>query len=174
MIDYLIVNYYGDNRDWPFKNYYVGRENSPDSTGFKFFTWDAEWSLLLRSSVTGNNITDNRGVAVPFQSLRSSDEFRVLFGDRVHQHFSPGGALYVDPENPQWDPEHPERNVPAARYAEWADQIYDALLAESARWGDQHRSRLTRAMSSGSESTIASCAPGFLGGRSTWWVVSRH
>ena len=140
MIDYLIVNYYADNRDWPFKNYYVGRENSPESTGFKFFTWDAEWSLFLRSNVTGNNISDNRGVAMPFQSLRSSDEFRVLFGDRVHKHFSPGGALYVDPQNSSWDPEHPERNVPAARYVEWTNMIFDALPAESARWGDQHRS----------------------------------
>ncbi len=139
MIDYLIVNYYGDNRDWPFKNYYVGRENSPDSAGFQFFMWDAEWSLFLRSSVTGDNISDNRGVASPFQFLRTSDEFQVLFGDRVQKHFSPGGALYVDPEHPDWDPEHPERNVPAARYVAWTEQIYDALLAESARWGDQHR-----------------------------------
>ncbi|MCP4192926.1 MAG: tandem-95 repeat protein [Planctomycetaceae bacterium] len=140
MIDYLLINYYGHNSDWPFKNFYVGRENSPDSTGFKFFMWDAEWSLLLRSNVRGNNVTAKSGVAVPFQSLRSSDEFRVMFGDQVQKHFFNGGVFYVDPENPNWDPDHPERNVPASLYAEWADQVYPALIAESARWGDQHRS----------------------------------
>ena len=140
MIDYLIVNYYAHNSDWPFKNYYVGRENSPESTGFKFFTWDAEWSLFLRSNVNGNNVTDNRGVAVPFQNLRRYKEFQVTFGDRVHMQMFNDGPLYVDPDNPDWDPEHPERNVPAQIYLSYVDEIYDALLAESARWGDQHRS----------------------------------
>lgn len=141
MIDYLIVNYYGDNSDWPFKNYYVGRENSPDSTGFKFFMWDAEWSLLLRSSVNGNKVNDARGVAAPFQELRASEEFRVMFGDRIQKHFFNGGVFYVDPENPDWDPEHPERNVPASMYSELAEFVYPALIAESARWGDQHSGR---------------------------------
>jgi hypothetical protein len=139
MIDYLIVNYYGHNSDWPQKNYYVGRENSPDSTGFKFFMWDAEWSLLLRSAVNGNNISDNAGVAGPFQKLRTSDEFRMLFADRVHKHLFNGGVFYVDPQNPAWDPAHPERNRPAAMYTEYVNDIHDALIAESARWGDQHR-----------------------------------
>ena len=31
--DYLIVNYYGGNADWPHNNYYAGRENSPESEG---------------------------------------------------------------------------------------------------------------------------------------------
>ncbi|MBN02069.1 MAG: hypothetical protein CMJ77_23430 [Planctomycetaceae bacterium] len=141
MIDYLIVNYYGHNSDWPFKNYYVGRENTPDSTGFKFFMWDAEWSLLLRSSVTGNNVTSKQGVAGPFGELRASKEFRVLFGDHVQKHFYNGGVFYVDPNNSEWDPDHPERNVPASMYAELADFVYPALVAESARWGDQHSGR---------------------------------
>ncbi|MCA9197740.1 MAG: chitobiase/beta-hexosaminidase C-terminal domain-containing protein, partial [Planctomycetales bacterium] len=141
MIDYLIINYYGHNSDWPFKNYYVGHENDPTSEGFKFFMWDAEWSLFLRSSVTGNNTSDRSGVAEPFQNLRASDEFNLMFADRVQKHLFNGGVFYVDPENPEWDPEHPERNRPAAIYQEYVSVIYDALIAESARWGDQHRSR---------------------------------
>ncbi len=142
MIDYLIVNYYGDNSDWPHKNYYVGRENSADSTGFKFFMWDAEWSLFLRSNVTGTSKINNAdGVARPAQDLRESLEYRVMFGDRVQKHFFNDGVFYVDPENPDWDPDHPERNRPAASYVDWTSQVYPALLAESARWGDQHRGR---------------------------------
>jgi hypothetical protein len=139
--DYLIANYYGGNNDWPFKNYYFGRENSPDSDGFKFFMWDAEWSLLLRSNNSISLINNASNVARPFQDLRASAEFRLLFADRVHKHLFNGGALYVDPQNPSWDPENPERNVPAAQYAEVAGEIYEALIAESARWGDQHRAR---------------------------------
>ena len=45
----------------------------------------------------------------------------------------------MDPENPAWDPAHPERNMPAATYVAIAEEVYPALLAESARWGDQHR-----------------------------------
>ena len=47
--------------------------------------------------------------------------------------------MYVDPDNPAWDPEHPERNVPAARYAELAALIELPLVAELARWGDTDR-----------------------------------
>ncbi|MCH8042430.1 MAG: lamin tail domain-containing protein [Planctomycetes bacterium] len=140
MIDYLIVNYYGGNADWPRKNYYVGRDSGPDSTGFKFFMWDAEWSLFLRSNNGASLINNGSGVAAPFQSLRASAEFRLQFADRVHQHLFNGGALYVDPANRQWDPDHPERNVPAAIYMSVIDEVRDSLVAESARWGDQHRS----------------------------------
>ena len=140
-IDYLIVNHWGGNSDWPHKNFYVGRENTPDSTGFKFFSWDAEWTMTLRNSLTTNQISNAQGVQAPFQLLRDSAEFRLLFADHVHRHFYNGGALYVDPDNPQWEEAHPERNVPAARWVEITNEIYDALLAESSRWGDQHRTR---------------------------------
>ncbi|MCH8048056.1 MAG: CotH kinase family protein, partial [Planctomycetes bacterium] len=63
MIDYLIVNYYGGNADWPRKNYYVGRDSGPDRTGFKFFMWDAEWSLFLRSNNGASLINNGSGVA---------------------------------------------------------------------------------------------------------------
>ncbi len=140
-IDYLIANFYGGNSDWPHKNYYVGRENTPDSTGFKFFTWDAEWTLNLGCSVYTNQIGNSSGVAAPFQYLRGSAEFRLRFGDRVHQAFFNHGPLYVDSSHPTWDPEHPERNAPAARYMEIIDTIEGPIAAESARWGDQHRSQ---------------------------------
>ena len=141
MIDYFIVNWYAANSDWPHKNYYVGRENGPDSEGFHFFLWDAEWSLFLRSNLNTNEINNGAGVAAPIQELRDSLEFRLMFADAVQEHLvNPGGALYVDPDNPDFDPEHPERNVPASIYAAISESNFDGLVAESARWGDQHRS----------------------------------
>ena len=140
-IDYLIVNMYGGNSDWPHKNYYAGRQRGPDSTGFKFFMWDSEWSLNLRSSVSTNRTDISGNIAEPYDILKDVPEFQQWFADRVHQHFSPGGALYVDPENSDWDPDHPERNVPAARFVEITDAIREPLIAESARWGDQHTSQ---------------------------------
>ncbi|MEX2186391.1 MAG: lamin tail domain-containing protein [Pirellulales bacterium] len=136
MIDYMIVNLYGGNSDWPHKNYWVGRERGPQSTGFKFYMWDSEWSLGMQSDVNSNQVGVGNGVAQPYGLLRANAEFRLQFADRLQKHFFNGGALYVDPANPTYDPAHPERNVPAARYAELAAAIEQAIVGESARWGD--------------------------------------
>ena len=138
LIDYMILNFYNGNTDWPTRNWYVGRRQGPNSTGFKFFAWDSEWVLNLRSTLTTDRTGVDGGVAMVYGHLRNNPEFRLRFADRVQQHFSPGGALYVDPQQTAWDPAHPETNAPAARYQQLADQIDLALVAESARWGDQH------------------------------------
>ena len=140
-IDYLIANFYGGNGDWPGRNYYAGREQGPDSTGFKFFSWDAEKILGHEegATVTANRLGANEDVALFYGRLRSNDEFRLRFADRVQRHLFNGGALYVDPEHPAWDPDYPERNMPAARYNELAQQVELALVAEYARWGDTAR-----------------------------------
>lgn len=142
-IDYMILNYYIGNTDWPGKNYYVARERGPDSTGFKFYSWDAERSLNDEEGahVRVNMLNANGGVASIIAPLRRNDEFRLMFADRVHRHFFNGGLLYVDPENPEVDAAHPERNVPAARYRELAERIELPLVAESARWGDARRTQ---------------------------------
>ena len=142
-IDYMIVNYYTGNNDWPSKNFYVGRERGADSTGFKFYSWDAERSLNDEegSHVRINMLNANGGVASIIAPLRRNDEFRLMFSDRVHRHLFNGGLFYVDPENPQVDAAHPERNVPATRYRELAEQYALPLVAESARWGDARRTQ---------------------------------
>ncbi len=137
-IDYMIVNLYVGNSDWPHKNYWIGRRRGPESTGFKFYMWDSEWSLLLRSPLNTNRTTVNNGVAIPYGAARTNPEFQIQFADRLHHYFFNGGPLYVDPQNPTWNPEHPERNRPAERFMRIADSIERAVVAESARWGDQH------------------------------------
>ncbi|UCG48323.1 MAG: CotH kinase family protein, partial [Phycisphaerales bacterium] len=41
-VDYLIVNLWGGNWDWPWKNWWACRDRSENSSGFKFYCWDYE------------------------------------------------------------------------------------------------------------------------------------
>jgi len=138
MVDYLIALFYGGTRDWPGKNYWLLRHQT-NNTGFKFMAWDMEMCLgLLNTNANWDTTGFTNDVAAPYGAARGNAEFRLRFADRVHKHFFNDGALYVDPVQPQWDPMHPERNRPAARFAALAAAIDSAMVAESARWGDQH------------------------------------
>jgi hypothetical protein len=140
-IDYLIVNFFVGNTDWPHKNWY-GAMNYVHSTGFKCFCWDTEWVMDvvlgagLDSSLSQNVVGVTNGIAEPYGYLRQNAEFRLLFSDHIHRAFFNGGPLYVNSSRPQWDPAHPENNRPAASYASLARGIENAMLTEVARWGD--------------------------------------
>ena len=146
-IDYLVVNNFLANYDWPIRNWRAIRKRVPGAR-FRFLTWDAEWTLPHYRPVWTNagdyqkGLTIGNGGKSPgrlFQKLRENAEFRLRFGDRLHRHFYNEGAFYVDFEKPDWDPAHPERNRPAARYHQWAERIDQAIIAESARWGATRR-----------------------------------
>ncbi|MCP3693794.1 MAG: hypothetical protein GY917_16445, partial [Planctomycetaceae bacterium] len=111
MIDYMILNFYVGNRDWPHRNWYTGRDREGDQ-GFQFYPWDTETAL---SNVGTDRTGVDNAVARPYGALRANAQFRQLFGDHVYRHIKPGGALYVNPEAPQWNPAFPENNRPAAR-----------------------------------------------------------
>jgi hypothetical protein len=125
-VDYLMVNFFMGNNDWPHRNWYADRLRGPDSTGFVFHMWDAETTMLLNSDLNTNRLGVSDGAAQPYSRLKSSLEFRTLFGDRVHRAFFNNGPLST------------ANNV--ARYQEITDGLAEAIVAESARWGDMHRS----------------------------------
>jgi len=135
MIDYMILNFYVGNSDWPHRNHWEGR-NRDNGDGFQFYPWDTETAL---SGLNTNRTGVNNAVAYPYGVLRANADFRTLFGDRVQQHFFHGGAFYVNPDRPTWDPDQPENNRPAARFAALADHVEPGITGESARWGDQKR-----------------------------------
>ncbi|MGD8499463.1 MAG: chitobiase/beta-hexosaminidase C-terminal domain-containing protein, partial [Phycisphaerales bacterium] len=138
-IRFLLANYYGGNNDWMSHNWYAGRLRGPESTGWKSYTWDAEWVMGMRSGLNDNAVNDtttSNYLLKPHTYLRYNTEYLMLFADLAHKAFFDGGPLYVDASNPGWDPDHPERNRPAALYAELADLVEGAMIAESARWGD--------------------------------------
>jgi hypothetical protein len=122
--DYFITNWYGGNSDWPNKNYYGGIDTQSTRTGYKYFMWDAEWSLFLRSNTNYNRITDYRGIADPNRHLQLSPEYRLRFGDRVHRALFNDGPL--TPDNA------------TALYEEITSQHTSILNPEAARWGNQH------------------------------------
>ncbi|MEE8451571.1 MAG: lamin tail domain-containing protein, partial [Thermoguttaceae bacterium] len=141
-IDYLLLSFYSGNHDWSGNNWFAARRRGPESEGFQFFAWDSEISMTLsgRTHLYENRLGVTAGVTEAYARLKNYDQFQLAFADRVQKHFAPGGVFYVDPDNPAVDPAHPERNVPGTRFAAIASAVFDSVVAESARWGDQHRS----------------------------------
>ncbi|MEM7391924.1 MAG: chitobiase/beta-hexosaminidase C-terminal domain-containing protein, partial [Verrucomicrobiota bacterium] len=138
-VHYMLVNFFIGNSDWPHNNWYAGRWNHPDTKGWQFFCWDSEWSMGLNSGTGTDRTGVNNGVATPYGHLRNSAEYRLVFADQVQKTMFKGGPLSIDENNPNFDPQFPERNPPAARFWNLTEIIRPAMSAETARWGDQHR-----------------------------------
>lgn len=118
-IDYMILNIYAGNEDWPHNNWNATRKREPGA-GYRFFVWDAERSLegleTNRVNVTGTN-----NPAEFYAALRENAEFRLRFADRVHRHFFNGGALTPD--------------ACIQRYSSRAAVVQAGIFGEQARWG---------------------------------------
>ncbi len=125
-VDYMYSNFWAGTGDWPYHNYYAACRRPPNSTGFKFFNWDAEYVISVGSTLNANVTDVTDGAGIPYVSLRQNPEFCLLFADYVHKHLFNNGPTTVEPSY--------------ARYKKLADQVELAIIAESARWGDQLRS----------------------------------
>jgi len=138
LIDYMLLNFYVGNNDWDGHNWISARRNSPDSP-FLLFAWDSEFAIATTPSQmqigeTGNqmilnvnktNVNGNNKPSRVYNKLRQNEEFRLRFADRVQKHMFNGGVLTPARSTEMWD----------VRTAE----VYDAVVAESARWGDYRR-----------------------------------
>lgn len=132
LIDYMMVHIVAESEDWPRHNWYLAHRratNGVPATKFICTVWDQELTLdrlVRRNRVdvggTGGEIYSPARV---YQQLRSWPEFRRHFGDRVHKHLFNAGALT------------PSNNV--ARLLGPAALIRDAVVGESARWGDARK-----------------------------------
>ncbi len=123
--DYMLLHFYADAEDWPHHNGYAAANPVSGDGKFRFFVWDQEIVLDYHGRAS-SRITSTGGVGDIFQRMRASEEFRLLFADRVYKHCFNGGALSLA--------------VSQARYREVADWIDKAIVAESARWGDTQMS----------------------------------
>ena len=133
LIDYMIVHICAGADDWPNHNWWAGRRRGPDSGGFRFYPWDQEISnndnnihgwTSWRSRYELVNAPNSP--AYLYDALRRNLLFQRRFGDRVHRHlFSTGGALTPAENDRRW----------MAR----ATEIDQAIVGESARWGDHRR-----------------------------------
>ena len=131
-VDYMLMNFYIGNTDWPGHNWYMARpeDSSPttlDSTGFKFFPWDSEMATGLQWAYDPNINSMTGGwwggwMATTFNSLMNNADFRTLFADHAQKFLFNGGPLTTA--------------AAQARYLALANEVQQAIVAESARWGD--------------------------------------
>ena len=130
--DYLILCWYSGTRDWPQNNWYAGNRNTPPSPA-RFFIWDAEeiWasregapvaSVHPRFRARATEEIDTDDMVGIWHSLRRNSDFMTLFADRVYTHCFDDGPLT-------------DANA-IARWHTLTDFVADAVVAESARWGD--------------------------------------
>jgi hypothetical protein len=124
-IDWIFTNFWGGTGDWPNHNFYVGCRRPPNATGFKFFNWDSEGAITIWSSLNADVTGVSANGARPYVALRDNEEFRMLFADHVYRHMFNNGPGTVE--------------ASYTRYKKLADQVEPAIIAESARWGDQAR-----------------------------------
>jgi hypothetical protein len=117
-IDYMITCFYVGITDWPTHNFYAAMLSTEEGTGYKFFSWDTDSSLVLTTNMTKAYLM----VAQPYYYLCASSEFRMRFADRAQAYLYHGGPLTAE--------------ASAARYQVLVDELWVAMIAESARWGD--------------------------------------
>jgi hypothetical protein len=107
-VDFLILEIYIANFDWPGNNWDVHRERS-ETGKFRFSVWDAEglaetWAVGSNFELTAfedfptwssnpglNHMSDP--ISRLYRALKANAGFRQLFADRVHKHFRNYGVL---------------------------------------------------------------------------------
>jgi hypothetical protein len=131
LIDYMILHIYAGAEDWPHHNWWGARRRGPESQGFKFFAWDQEISndSLVRThtlfQTRFEDPVDSPSPSYLYGRLLANPSFRRKFIDRVHRHLFNDGVL-----------------TEAASFARWearVEEIDQAIVGESARWGDTRR-----------------------------------
>jgi len=105
--DYLILQLWCANWDWPTNNWSAASERSQDRI-WRFFIWDAEGIMETQhlystafndfpsyaASPKGlNNLQTPIGWL--YRALKANSDFRQLFTDRIYRHFYNEGALTV-------------------------------------------------------------------------------
>jgi hypothetical protein len=131
MIDYLLMIYFVGSRDAPVllnndtvpRNFYALRRRNPPGP-WLFLPWDVEWSLEYGNE-NRVRIVGQQNPHYLLNRLMDNSDFRMLLADRIYKSFFHDGAL-----------------TPATaiqRYGFRVNDIWGAIVGESARWGDARR-----------------------------------
>ncbi|MHC4113083.1 MAG: chitobiase/beta-hexosaminidase C-terminal domain-containing protein, partial [Planctomycetota bacterium] len=124
LIDYVLTNFYVGNTDWAHHNWYVSRSRVNPASRWLYHSWDAEHVMEgLDDDVTGKN--NSGGPTRLHQQLAQNTEYKLLFADHIHRHFFNDGVLTPDGAT--------------ALYNIRLNDVDRAVVGESARWGDNHR-----------------------------------
>lgn len=139
--DYMLLNFYTGMVDWPYNNWWAGTGNNP-ATPTKFFSWDGEFSFGLQgkggwpispphAAIPDYFAKDRIAQSSPyditkvFNGAKKNKDFLMLLADRAYKATGTGGAL--------------SDAVAKANFDKLNNYIHDAVVPESARWGDQTR-----------------------------------
>ncbi len=127
LIDYMLIHQYTVNRDGPccFSHNNMRGVRNRDGGLWRWFVWDMEYSIWDASDDTNIDIDVSGSISHVYARLRLNDEFRARYAERAAMHLGEGGALTVEACTARWE----ERSA----------EIEDAIVAESARWGDTDR-----------------------------------
>lgn len=97
--DYLILQLWSGNSDWPMNNWVAASEHSPDGI-WRFFVWDAEggmWPWLLTTVYfdrLNTKVFDSAwAISWFYSAVKVNEDFKQIFTDRICKHFFNGGAL---------------------------------------------------------------------------------
>jgi hypothetical protein len=123
--DYVILNWYANNVDWPQTNWYASVHN-PAGRNY-FWVWDAEATWNGVTSIDLGVETEPDApmpniVKLLFEAAWENPDFRLTFADRLYRALRDGGALSDE--------------ASIARWQSLQETIESAIVAESARWGD--------------------------------------
>ena len=131
-IDYMIIHIAGGAEDWPNHNWWAARRRGAQSDGFHFFPWDQEISnddVNRTGSVifpgTFETVSAANCPAILYDRLRQGPAFKDRFRERVHALFYNGGPL--------------TQANSRARWAAFQSTLDQAIVGESARWGDHQQ-----------------------------------
>ncbi|WP_442481650.1 chitobiase/beta-hexosaminidase C-terminal domain-containing protein [Aeoliella sp. SH292] len=117
-IDFTIVQHFTGNQDLKVDGNWRAAGGGVGRAPWRFYVWDAERTLENPSQVGVGPASDPTGL---WLHLSTMPEFRLRFADRVQEHFFNDGALT------------PENTI--SRYEARAEEVDQAIIAESARWG---------------------------------------
>jgi hypothetical protein len=123
--DYVILNWYAGNQDWPETNWYASVHN-PAGRNI-FWVWDAEatWdngALIRLGEEPDAGAPYPNVVKLLFHAAWANPDFRMTFADRLYHHLYNEGALTDEASLMRW---HALQGP-----------LESAIVAESARWGD--------------------------------------
>lgn len=122
LIDYMLMNFYLGNVDWPSHNWYAGRARTGGR--WRVASWDAEHTLEdLGDDVTG--VTDAGTPAEIWAAFLRHPAFVARVLARADEILGEGGPLSEEES--------------LARMAAISEVVRPAVLAESARWGQYRR-----------------------------------
>lgn len=125
-INYMQVNYFVGNTDWAHHNWYASYNKVSGEGKWRFHSWDAEHVLKgLNDDATGRD--DALGPTHIHVRLMRNGEYRLKFMDAVQRNFYNDGLFTF--------------GRATELYQHRLDEVYEALVPESARWGDNQRSR---------------------------------